>query len=186
MGELGEDDEKQAILGHKEDEGNKVKIQIKTKWWVWVVLISALFGVSSAAAALRLMERVPPLMKACWRLQTTSYLLFIGFLYDLYKLLFSTKHLNNEDEKGDAEFTQAAKEKYLTWRTFGVILMSGTALAFHFGTWIMSLNETSMAHSLLFVTSGSIVIVLGSLILRRPISKVWGMEIFSLHVLIVC
>jgi len=63
------------------------------------------------------------------------------------------------------------RKKYFTPKTFGILLLSGTALAIHFGCWVASLDETSLAHSLLFVTCHPIVIVLGLLTLRRPISK---------------
>ena len=46
---------------------------------------------------------------------------------------------------------------------------SGTALAAHFGTWVTSLDHTSLAHSLLFVTSHPIIIVIGTAIfVRKP------------------
>ena len=50
-----------------------------------------------------------------------------------------------------------------------IILGSGVALAAHFGTWVTSLDHTSLAHSLLFVTSHPIIIVIGTaLLVRRP------------------
>jgi len=54
-------------------------------------------------------------------------------------------------------------------RTVLIILGSGIALAAHFGTWVTSLDHTSLAHSLLFVTSHPIIIVAGTaLLVRRP------------------
>lgn len=61
------------------------------------------------------------------------------------------------------------KQRLTEKRTILIILGSGLALAAHFGTWVSSLDHTSLAHSLLFVTSHPIIIVIGTAILvRRP------------------
>ena len=46
-------------------------------------------------------------------------------------------------------------------RTVLIIIGSGVALAAHFGTWVTSPGPASLAHSLLFVTSHPIIIVIG-------------------------
>jgi drug/metabolite transporter (DMT)-like permease len=42
--------------------------------------------------------------------------------------------------------------------------------ALHFGTWVWSLQHTSLAHSLLLVSTTPIILVAYSLIMRLPIS----------------
>ena len=44
--------------------------------WVWFLLIAAVFGVSSAGALFQQVDDVPPLLRASWRLQLTSLVLF--------------------------------------------------------------------------------------------------------------
>ena len=48
-----------------------------------------------------------------------------------------------------------------------MILLSGFALAIHFAAWTWSLDHTSLAHSLLFVTSHPIVIVSAMFVIER-------------------
>jgi len=48
-----------------------------------------------------------------------------------------------------------------------MILLSGSALAIHFAAWTWSLDHTSLAHSLLFVTSHPIVIVSAMFVIER-------------------
>jgi drug/metabolite transporter (DMT)-like permease len=67
------------------------------------------------------------------------------------------------------EMDVSHKERLTEKRTLLIILGSGLALAAHFGTWVSSLDHTSLAHSLLFVTSHPIIIVIGTAILvRKP------------------
>tara|TARA_B100000945_G_scaffold83425_1_gene64483 strand:- start:3982 stop:4731 length:750 start_codon:yes stop_codon:yes gene_type:complete len=62
-----------------------------------------------------------------------------------------------------------SRERLKERRTILIIIGSGVALAAHFGTWVTSLDHTSLAHSLLFVTSHPIIIVAGTaLLVRRP------------------
>jgi drug/metabolite transporter (DMT)-like permease len=61
------------------------------------------------------------------------------------------------------------RERLTDKKTILIVLASGIALAAHFGTWVSSLDHTSLVHSLLFVTSHPIIIVIGTAILvRRP------------------
>ena len=41
------------------------------------------------------------------------------------------------------------------------------ALALHFGTWVASLDQTSLTHSLLFVTAHPLIIIVGMIIIAR-------------------
>jgi drug/metabolite transporter (DMT)-like permease len=50
--------------------------------------------------------------------------------------------------------------------------LSGVALAAHFGAWVASLDETTLTHSLLFVTAHPLVIVVGMMLLASKIDEV--------------
>ena len=49
----------------------------------------------------------------------------------------------------------------------------------HFGAWVWGLYHTSLPHSLLCVTSSPVLLALGCLILRKPISS--GAALLCLH-----
>lgn len=118
---------------------------------VWGLLVAGVLGVSSAGAILSHVDAIPPLMRASWRLQITV-LMLLPFAIWQYR-----------------EMESSAKEKLTERRTILIVLGSGLALAAHFGTWVSSLDHTSLAHSLLFVTSHPIIIVIGTAILvRKP------------------
>ena len=118
---------------------------------VWGLLVAGVLGVSSAGAILSHVDEIPPLMRASWRLQITV-LMLLPFAIWQYREM-------------DLESRSRLTEK----KTVLIILGSGVALAAHFGTWVTSLDHTSLAHSLLFVTSHPIIIVAGTaLLVRRP------------------
>lgn len=89
----------------------------------------------------------PPVLRASWRLWATSIVLLPGFI---------------------AQLRWVEKETY-NLRTASLISLSGFALAIHFAAWTWSLDHTSLAHSLLFVTSHPIVIVSAMLVMERKV-----------------
>ena len=118
---------------------------------VWGLLVVAVLGVSSAGAILSYLDEIPPIMRASWRLQITVIMLAPLAIYQYRQM----------DEISKIKLTEK--------RTLYIILGSGVALCAHFGAWTTSLDHTSIAHSLLFVTSHPIIIVAGTAILiRRP------------------
>ena len=118
---------------------------------VWGLLAAGVVGVSSAGAILSHVDSVPPLMRASWRLQITV-LMLLPFAIWQYK---------------NMEITE--KKKLTEKKSVLILAGSGIALAAHFGTWVTSLDHTSLAHSLLFVTSHPIIIVIGTAIfVRKP------------------
>tara|TARA_B100000900_G_scaffold392614_1_gene388275 strand:+ start:3433 stop:4413 length:981 start_codon:yes stop_codon:yes gene_type:complete len=131
-----------------------------TPRWIWGLLIAAVVGVSSAGALFQHVDAVPPLLRASWRLQLTSLVLLPLFVYQLITV----------DEK--------VAQRLWTPRTWALLMASGLALAAHFGAWVASLDETTLTHSLLFVTAHPLVIVVGMFLLaptiaavRRPMSN---------------
>ncbi len=118
---------------------------------VWGLLVVAVLGVSSAGAILSYLDEIPPIMRASWRLQITVIMLAPLAIYQYRQM------------------DEISKNKLIEKRTLYIILGSGVALCAHFGAWTTSLDHTSIAHSLLFVTSHPIIIVVGTAILiRRP------------------
>ena len=123
----------------------------KTPPLVWGLLVAGVLGVSSAGAILSHVDSIPPLMRASWRLQITV-LMLLPFAVWQYR-----------------EMDLVTRGRLTEKKTLLIILGSGVALAAHFGTWVTSLDHTSLAHSLLFVTSHPIIIVIGTaLLVRRP------------------
>ena len=110
----------------------------------WAILAIALVGVSSGGPFLASMD-VPPVLRASWRLWATSIVLLPGFIVQL---------------------KWAGNEGY-DLRTVSMISLSGLALAIHFAAWTWSLDNTSLAHSLLFVTSHPVVIVSAMFVIER-------------------
>ena len=51
-----------------------------------------------------------------------------------------------------------------------LLAASGTCLCFHFGLWVLSVETTSLAHSLLFVSATPLFLAGGAWLLRQPIS----------------
>ena len=118
---------------------------------VWGLLVAGVLGVSSAGAILSSLDDIPPLMRASWRLQITV-LMLLPFAILQYKQMDNQKRAKMREKK-----------------TLLILFGSGVALAAHIGTWVTSLDHTSLAHSLLFVTSHPIIIVIGTAILvRKP------------------
>ena len=102
-----------------------------TPGWVWLLLVGAVFGVSSAGSLFQHVDAVPPLLRASWRLQLTSIVLLPLFIVQL-----------NTVEK-------SVVDKFMTAKTWRLLALSGVALAAHFGAWVASLDETTLTHSLL-------------------------------------
>lgn len=122
----------------------------------WAILGIALLGVSSGGPLLASMPEVPPMLRASWRLWATSLVLAPG-LYFQRRWIF---------------------DHGLNLPTTAMLLMSGLALAIHFAAWTWSLDHTSLAHSLLFVTSHPIVIVSAMVFAQRGVD--WTLILGSL------
>tara|TARA_X000000368_G_scaffold317774_1_gene255132 strand:+ start:572 stop:1519 length:948 start_codon:yes stop_codon:yes gene_type:complete len=117
----------------------------------WLIMGVALFAVSSAGAVFEMIEDVGGLTKAAWRLQATSLVLLPGFI---------------------VQYARAEEPLRLQWKnSMPLLTASGICLALHFGTWLMSLDRTTLTHSLLFVTAHPLVIIIGLWLLRKPATK---------------
>ena len=127
--------------------------QSNTPKWVWLLLTAAVFGVSSAGALFQQVDDVPPLLRASWRLQLTAII--------LAPLAFVQWNIHKEQ----------IKDKMYQSNTIKWLVASGFFLALHFGAWVASLDETSLTHSLLFVTAHPLIIVFGMLVLAKFATK---------------
>lgn len=103
----------------------------------WLLLGVAVLAVSSAGVVLQEMSEVPPLLRASWRMQGTALVLLPGFAYQLAKM----------------------ERPWLSSSDAWLIFASSAFLAMHFGSWVWSLDHTSLVHSLLFVNTHPLVVV---------------------------
>lgn len=110
----------------------------KPPLFAWGILFVALIAVSSAGVVLQSMSDVPPLLRASWRMQGTALILLPGFIYQYIRL----------------------ENHSVTSRDWGIMFASSIFLGVHFGSWVWSLDHTSLVHSLLFVSIHPIVLVL--------------------------
>eukprot|EP01102_Stenamoeba_stenopodia_P002149 TRINITY_DN11913_c0_g1_i1.p1 TRINITY_DN11913_c0_g1~~TRINITY_DN11913_c0_g1_i1.p1 ORF type:complete len:373 (-),score=70.28 TRINITY_DN11913_c0_g1_i1:50-1060(-) len=56
---------------------------------------------------------------------------------------------------------QEIRREYIQRSTILFLIFAGVSLGMHFGSWVWSLDLTSMAHSLVFATSSPVIIVVG-------------------------
>lgn len=117
----------------------------KPPLWVWMLLVAAIFGVSSAGTLLQQID-LDPLLKASWRLQLTAVVLFP----------FAIVQWRQQPSEIKAQMFEK--------RTLAILALSGLALALHFGAWVASLKYTTLTHSLLFVTAHPLIVVAGMFI----------------------
>ena len=109
------------------------------------------------------MDDVPPLLRASWRFQLTALLMAPMFF------------LQYRDMRQDS----VSMEKLRLPETRYILVGSGISLGLHMGAWVWSLDNTSLTHSLLFVTIHPLIIVFGALLLRKyvPKQQVFGASI---------
>ena len=124
--------------------------------FAWLVLAGAVLAVSSAGAVFQLIDEINPILRASWRLQGTALLLFPPFIIQLIKL----------KESSPESFSRLKNKGVI-----GAILGSGICLGIHFGSWVWSLDHTSLTHSLLFVTAHPLVIVAGLYLMGKSINS---------------
>ena len=60
--------------------------------------------------------------------------------------------------------------KYYSRETWMTLLISGASLAIHFGTWIASLNMTSLAHSFVLVSCSPLIVIIYMKIIGKSVS----------------
>ena len=130
---------------------------------LWVLLTFSIISISSAGAVFQLMDDVPPLLRASWRFQLTT-LMMAPLCFIQYR-----------GARQDKTFMSNLMSQETRYILFG----SGISLGLHMGAWVWSLDNTSLTHSLLFVTIHPLIIVFGALLLRKyvPKQQVFGASI---------
>ena len=115
----------------------------------WIILSIAVIAVSSGGIVLQEMSQVEPLLRASWRMQGTALVLLPGFAYQCIR----------------------AKGLSLSRNDFFLVAVSSLFLAMHFGSWVWSLDNTSLVHSLLFVNTHPLVLVALMPIMGQAVRK---------------
>ncbi len=112
------------------------------------VLVVGVVSVSTAAILIRLAE-APPLVTAAWRLSLASAIVVPTALV-----------------------MARAELRALSAQDLKIALLSGSALAVHFALWIASLDHTSVASSVVLVTTTPLWVGLGApFLLREAVSR---------------
>lgn len=121
--------------------------------WAYAVLALAVVACSSGGVWFALQAVTPPLLKACWRLTLTALLQAVGLAVQLRRADAAT---------------------LATWRAEAPLLtFSGVCLGAHFSSWSWSVDHTTLAHSLLFVSSTPLLIV-SWMAVRYGAAREWG------------
>lgn len=118
---------------------NEPRGSTRAPLWAWGALIVAVIACSSGGVWFILLSDTPAVLRASWRLMLTSFMQLPGFIRDFYRA----------DEDMRTAF----------FRSFTRLIIAGVALAIHFCAWSLSLNMTSLSHSLLFVCTTPILLV---------------------------
>lgn len=154
-------------------------------WLVYAGLFFAMCTCSSAAVVFtHLTEQmgVPPALCASWRLAWVDMIQFLPFLLTLRTVRRQDRErelVQHWEDEGMALREEDAVEEPLEvemememeleapllpriFRAIPLICLSGSCLGVHFSSWTYSLRETSLTHSLLWVSMGPIIINGGS------------------------
>ena len=140
------------------------------RWLPFVVLGIGLTAISFGAILARFAQgaSVPSLSIAAWRL---GFAALAVTPFALWMLLRSGRQSCAQKDLGNATLpTGSAESHTLSRRQLGLGLAAGLCLALHFGTWISSLEYTSVASSTALVTTNPLWIGLASFVLfgERP------------------
>ncbi|KJE95326.1 hypothetical protein CAOG_05785 [Capsaspora owczarzaki ATCC 30864] len=146
------DDRMRSSHSHAQDKEHHHHHQ-KVPIHVWVILCLALVAVSSAGTAFKHIDDVTPFLRASWRLFVTSLVLLPPAVFQFARADASLR-------------AQCLKPSALL-----AILFGGICLACHFGSWVWSLDNTTLAHSLLLVCMHPVIFVMGMLLLGRPVAR---------------
>lgn len=138
-----------SLLGQHERRQDSRQTIRRIPLFAWPLLLASLASVSSAGVVFALPE-VPTFTLAAWRLQTTGFLLIPGAVYQYVNV--------------------PAGDRQRFHRSVLLILASGAFLAIHFSFWVMAIHHTSLTHALLIASAPPLLIAMGLLVLRKPIS----------------
>lgn len=142
--EYEEENAHSSLLKHTPDKAGTIPL------FAWSLLGASLLAVSSAAVVFASVPDVPTFTLAAWRLQLTALLLTPAAIYQY-------RQLTTDDKR------RLLKDSLL-------VLASGGFLALHFACWVWSIHHTSLTHALLYGSTAPVLIAVGTLMIRKPIS----------------
>lgn len=119
-----------------------------------ITILLGLIGIvsmSSAVVAFSYINSVGPITKSSWRLQITTFCFFISVLLTL--------------KENSSKYLSHLKTYYKR------ITMSGFSIGGHFILWNISMEYTSIAHSLLFLYSCPILLVFYYFTIKKSLKK---------------
>lgn len=119
-----------------------------------ITILLALIGIvsmSSAVVAFSYIDSVGPITKSSWRLQITSFCFCISVFFRL--------------RKNYSTYLSKLQEYYKQ------IIVSGISIGGHFILWNISMQYTSVAHSLLFLYSCPILLVFYYFAIKKSLKK---------------
>eukprot|EP01137_Pigoraptor_chileana_P018293 Opistho-2@77552 len=121
--------------------------------FAWIVLVAAIFAVSSAATVFKYLGGVGLFTKGAWRLLSTSFILLPCYVYQA------------------AASPRRIRTRMFTAKSMLIQLGGGLVLSLHFATWLYSLEHTSLPHSLLLVCMHPVLIVGAMLLIGVPVGR---------------
>lgn len=133
----------------------------------YVLLVIAIVSGGSAATAYKALGNVSSPLKTTWRMQITCLAQLIPFLYEFK--------------------TQRERVKETFKHHIYLPILGGLSLSFYFLFWVISLQETSVAHSVLIACSVPVILVVGRLILCKkvPTSDIIGVGVGVIGLFII-
>ena len=69
-----------------------------------------------------------------------------------------------------AETAAAAGQRQRVLKEMHLVIAGGVTLGIHFAAWVWGLYHTSLPHSLLCMSSSPVLLAIGCLALRKPLS----------------
>jgi drug/metabolite transporter (DMT)-like permease len=127
--------------------------------WAVASLVLAVCAMSTGGMWFALLQDTPPGMKAAWRLLLTAVLQLPGLWWDCRTKL-GMRGLGAAGGEAGGDLARLRLRRRVRREAPLPLLLAGAYLAVHFGTWSLSLELTSLSHSLLFVCATPLLIVL--------------------------
>jgi drug/metabolite transporter (DMT)-like permease len=119
--------------------------------FLYFLLVASLLLASASASLYRALDPIPGSMKATWRLQLTALAQLLPYLYT-----WSSKPIECLENT----------RRYLPIQMLSGFMMSGNFILF-----TLSLEHTSVAHSVLFINTCPVIIVSGTFIYTRKVKS---------------
>ena len=123
----------------------------KNSIFTGLLALIGIVSMSSAVVAFSYINSVGPITKSSWRLQITTFCFFISVLLTL--------------RENSSKYFSHLKTYYKH------IITSGLSIGGHFILWNISMEHTSIAHSLLFLYSCPILLVFYYFSIRKSLKK---------------